>query len=228
MCLNNKGFAITTILYGLLLMATLILFLLIGNLSFERRTTDEFVENIKNELNGFTNINDTSNIITVKEDETYSGVLKDINNHNVAVGDKIKLITPINENYLISIKDNNITHATPMILLLNNNSDSQSFTIRPSTTDTYYYIATFSNPGFVMDIAGGSTELNTKIQLYTTDDVPAQKWQFVETDKVGVYTIRSALGTCMDLFSALASGGSAINSYDCNNSNAQKWKVLKV
>ncbi len=43
MCLNNKGFAITTILYGLLLMATLILFLLIGNLSFERRTTDEFV-----------------------------------------------------------------------------------------------------------------------------------------------------------------------------------------
>ena len=102
MCLNNKGFAITTILYGLLLMATLILFLLIGNLSFERRTTDEFVENIKNELNGFTNINDTSNIITVKEDGTYSGVLKDINNHNVAVGDKIKLITPINENYLIN------------------------------------------------------------------------------------------------------------------------------
>ena len=228
MHLNNKGFAITTVLYSLLLMATLILFLLIGNLNFERRTTSEFVQNIKDELNGFTNVNNTSNIITVKEDGSYSGTLKDINNYDVVVGDTIKLISPINENYLISIKDNNITHATPMILLLNNNSDSQSFTIKPSASDTYYYIATFTNPGFVMDITGGSTELNTKIQLYTVDDVPAQKWQFVETDEVGVYTIRSALGTCMDLFSALASGGTPINSYTCNNTIAQKWKILKV
>ena len=50
--MNNKGFAISTILYSLLLMATLIIFLLISNFSFERNTTSEFVNNIKNELNG--------------------------------------------------------------------------------------------------------------------------------------------------------------------------------
>ncbi len=54
MRLNNKGFAISTVLYSLLVMATLILFLLVGNLSFERRTTSEFVNNIKDELNNYT------------------------------------------------------------------------------------------------------------------------------------------------------------------------------
>lgn len=55
--LNNKGFAITTVLYSLLLMATLILFLLIGSLSFERNTTNEFVNTIKSELNSYTETN---------------------------------------------------------------------------------------------------------------------------------------------------------------------------
>ena len=51
MGLNNKGFAISTILYSLLVMATLILFLLIGNFSFERRTTSNLVTNIESGLN---------------------------------------------------------------------------------------------------------------------------------------------------------------------------------
>ena len=55
MKLNNKGFAISTVLYSLLIMATLILFLLLGNLSFERRTTNDLVDNIKSELNAFAN-----------------------------------------------------------------------------------------------------------------------------------------------------------------------------
>ena len=55
MSLNNKGFAISTVLYSLLIMATLILFLLLGNLSFERRTTSDLVDNIKSELNDFAN-----------------------------------------------------------------------------------------------------------------------------------------------------------------------------
>ena len=56
MYLNNKGFAISTVLYSLLIMATLILFLLVGNLSFERRTTSNFVNDIKDELNAFASI----------------------------------------------------------------------------------------------------------------------------------------------------------------------------
>ncbi len=51
--LNNKGFAISTILYSLLIMATLILFLLVANLGFERRTTNDLVNEITDELNEF-------------------------------------------------------------------------------------------------------------------------------------------------------------------------------
>ena len=51
--LNNKGFAISTILYSLLIMATLVLFLLVGNLGFERRTTNDLVNEITDELNEF-------------------------------------------------------------------------------------------------------------------------------------------------------------------------------
>lgn len=53
--LNNKGFAITTALYSLLVMAALIFFLLIGNLSFERRSTDDFVSDIEDDLNELSN-----------------------------------------------------------------------------------------------------------------------------------------------------------------------------
>lgn len=51
--MNNKGFAVSTVLYSLLVMAALILFLLIGNLSFERKSTNDFVSNIEDELNSF-------------------------------------------------------------------------------------------------------------------------------------------------------------------------------
>ncbi len=53
MRLNNKGFAISTVLYSLLVMASLILFLLIGNLSFGRRSTSNFVNDIKDDLNNY-------------------------------------------------------------------------------------------------------------------------------------------------------------------------------
>lgn len=51
MKVDNKGFAISTILYSLLLMVALILFLLIGILNFERQSTNEFVDNIEDDLN---------------------------------------------------------------------------------------------------------------------------------------------------------------------------------
>lgn len=49
--LGNKGFAISTILYGMILMATMILFLLVSNLSFSKKSTDDFTAQIEKELN---------------------------------------------------------------------------------------------------------------------------------------------------------------------------------
>ncbi len=49
--MNNKGFAISTILYAMITMATLILFLLVSSLSFSKRTTDDLSNQIEQELN---------------------------------------------------------------------------------------------------------------------------------------------------------------------------------
>lgn len=51
MRLNQKGFAVSTILYGLLLVMVFIIFLLLNVNRFERKTTNDYVELISKELN---------------------------------------------------------------------------------------------------------------------------------------------------------------------------------
>lgn len=51
MRLNQKGFAVSTILYGLLLVMVFIIFLLLSVNRFERRSTNNYVELISKELN---------------------------------------------------------------------------------------------------------------------------------------------------------------------------------
>lgn len=51
MRLNQKGFAVSTILYGLLLVMVFIIFLLLSVSRFERRSTNNYVELISKELN---------------------------------------------------------------------------------------------------------------------------------------------------------------------------------
>ena len=51
MRLNQKGFAVSTILYGLLLVMVFIIFLLLSVNRYERRTTNDYVELISKELN---------------------------------------------------------------------------------------------------------------------------------------------------------------------------------
>jgi len=49
--LNNKGLAISTMLYGVLIIASLIMILTLGLMAFRRRTTNEFNRQIEQELN---------------------------------------------------------------------------------------------------------------------------------------------------------------------------------
>ena len=51
--LNNKGFAITTLLYGLLSVAFLIMTLLMGIMSTNRQNTSVLVDRIEEELNRY-------------------------------------------------------------------------------------------------------------------------------------------------------------------------------
>lgn len=51
MNMNNKGFAISTVLYGLVILMSLLLFLLLGTMSFSRDNNSKLVEQIEEELN---------------------------------------------------------------------------------------------------------------------------------------------------------------------------------
>ena len=60
--LNNKGFAITTILYSLLLISILVLTMLLSSYSFERKNTVDLAKTIKNDLNEYTLYNSPATI----------------------------------------------------------------------------------------------------------------------------------------------------------------------
>ena len=49
--LDNRGFAISTLLYGLMIMSLLIVLALISNLGTNRKSTSTFVDKIEDELN---------------------------------------------------------------------------------------------------------------------------------------------------------------------------------
>ncbi len=51
MKLNEKGFAISTILYGILLVAVMVIALLMSTAAFNRKTTVDFVKSVEEELN---------------------------------------------------------------------------------------------------------------------------------------------------------------------------------
>lgn len=227
--LDNKGFAISTILYALLLMATLVIFLLIGNFGFERNTTSEFVSNIKNELNGRDEVVDSSSASVVDDSDNVSGYLTDISGEIITLDEKFKIISTVNESYVINIEGNRVsTNNSNISLYIADNLEGQEFSLVESDDIGYYYIAQASNKTFVFDIAGASSANNTNIQLYTLNNSNAQKFRFVETEDEGVYYIESSLGTCVDLTNASVANNANIASYSCNKSAAQKWKLMIV
>lgn len=61
--LNNKGFAISTMLYGLLIVIVLIVSLLMSTISFTRKTSKEFNETIVDQLEARKNFNPDSSTI---------------------------------------------------------------------------------------------------------------------------------------------------------------------
>ena len=194
--LNNKGFAISTVLYAMLLMATLIIFLLIGNFSFERNTTNEFVNNIKNELNGRDDIVGSSSIDSVDDSNNISGYLTDISGEIVTLDDKFKIVSTVNENYVINIAGNKVsTNSSNINLNIADNLEGQEFSLVESTNVGYYYIAQASNKTFVFDIYDASTaQVILIFNLFTINNgLLINKFRFVESGDEGVYYIRVRL-----------------------------------
>lgn len=229
MMLNNRGFAISTVLYSMLVMATLIMFLLIGHFSFERDSTSDFVNDIKAELNGSYSGSASSNVVAVNSDDTVSGSLVDINGDPITVTDKFKIVSSVNDSYVINIENNAIsTNDANVNIFINDNVTGQEFGLTNADNQMNYYITPYSVSNYVFDILDNSDENEKNIRLYTKNNNDGQKWRFVETGNKGVYYIKSLLNTCINIDKALIGNNTNINSYACNESGAQKWKFIKL
>jgi Ricin-type beta-trefoil lectin domain len=68
-----------------------------------------------------------------------------------------------------------------------------------------------------VDVAGGSNNNGTTVQLFTCNGTNAQQWNFP-----GDNTIH-ALGKCLDVSGGGTANGTRVQLWDCNGTGAQQW-----
>lgn len=82
----------------------------------------------------------------------------------------------------------------------------------------------------IVNIASGKalTNKNGQLLMYGVDGSYSQAWRFVK-DAEGAYQIFSYKnwGKCIDVYTGLSANHTAVQLYDYNTTNAQKWFVIK-
>lgn len=86
-------------------------------------------------------------------------------------------------------------------------------------------ISSSINTDMVFDIPGGSANNEVRVQLYSNNKTPAQRFQFIANND-GTYTIKNVnSGKVLDVKFAWAYDGAIVWQYAANGSDAQKWYI---
>lgn len=94
-------------------------------------------------------------------------------------------------------------------------------------SDGTYTIQSSVNSRYVLDIANGSTASGANVQLYQSNDTPAQQFK-VTHDSQGYVTFTNVKsGRVLDVYNGTAKNGNNVWQFTSNNSRAQKWIVKK-
>lgn len=93
--------------------------------------------------------------------------------------------------------------------------------------DGTYTIQSSVNSRYVLDIANGSTASGANVQLYQSNDTPAQQFK-VTHDSQGYVTFTNVKsGKVLDVYNGTAKNGNNVWQFTSNNSRAQKWIIRK-
>lgn len=93
--------------------------------------------------------------------------------------------------------------------------------------DGTYTIQSSVNSRYVLDIANGSTASGANVQLYQSNDTPAQQFK-VTHDSQGYVTFTNVKsGKVLDVYNGTAKNGNNVWQFTSNNSCAQKWIIRK-
>ena len=94
-------------------------------------------------------------------------------------------------------------------------------------SDGTYTIQSSVNSRYVLDIANGSTASGANVQLYQSNDTPAQQFKVTHDSQGYVTFMNVKSGKVLDVYNGSAQNGINVRQYTSNNSRAQKWIVKK-
>lgn len=220
--MNNKGFAITTILYSLLIMATLVLFLLIGVFSFERKSTDDFNASIRNDLNNYIINYNSTDINVVTENQKVVGQMKDCENNIVKLNNPIKFHKILN--YGAGLDDQfflGFTDSNKELRVYKEKDINNSFILKKDLYDSTKYNICNNNDECLSLKNNESFSLDTKNVLQI---------EFLSTGMHGYYIIKLPSGKCLEssLYISLDDvddESRKLKASNCNSGDSQIFKI---
>ena len=92
------------------------------------------------------------------------------------------------------------------------------------STNLPYTLSTASN--LALDIPGNSSTNGAKMQIFSSNNSPAQKFTFAAADN-GHYVIKNQNGKVLDLAGGSTANGNPIQMYAYNGTCAQKWSLIR-
>lgn len=89
-----------------------------------------------------------------------------------------------------------------------------------------YKILLASNTSFAADVYGCSTSSGANVQLYSSNDTVAQKWDIASNPDGTFSIVNSHSNMALDVYGAQAKDGANVQQYSQNGTDAQKWRIV--
>jgi hypothetical protein len=149
------------------------------------------------------------------------------------VRDDLWSFASVNQGRCVSAEGASLADKTSMILWDCNNTGDQLVRIRPSTNGSFKLV--FSHSSKCMDVQDTSADNGKAAFQYECVDAPDQNWFINQTeDNADAFDgntfsmVGGFSGKCLDVVNGGTDNGAKLQQWDCNGSNAQKFRFKKV
>lgn len=131
--------------------------------------------------------------------------------------------------FVIDLSGSTLSNGSNIQLWQYNATAAQQWHITPASTpaDGIYTINTKLASQRVADLSGDGSQNGGNIQIWFSNDTPAQEWRLTRDNTTGLYTITNPkTGKAMDASGTLRSGTN-VQAWATNSNCAQKWYFVE-
>lgn len=154
------------------------------------------------------------------------------------------IISALDSNYVLDVSGGKANNGTNVQLYSGNGSDAQNWNIekfvskyekldalansnKNTIADGTYEISTKLNTGYVLDMTSSSLSNGGNVQIYESNETPAQGW-IVSHDSKGYVTIKNEnSGKVMEIKDNKATNLQNVQQNAANDNYGQKWIAIK-